>query len=254
VNQSNSKSVCACGFLPALLLLSLCFQMAAVAFQNLDFEEGPIYYPLNPTPIYPDVLPNWTVRFGSNVQAGANCNDFILDVPAVALLTTDRPLFQDYVISGQRSVFLQAADYYQVGGPDTLVSVSQVGTLPVGSQSLVFDSRNPWYGPFGEGWPVPPGPFQATLNGIILPLVELESDGGANVTYGADISGWAGQTVELSIGVLPSTPEWGGFTWHGWASLDSIRFSPSAIPEPSAASLFILGLLGLGWKLAQKRR
>jgi hypothetical protein len=214
-------------------------------FQNLDFEEGPAYDEGGYTQ-YPDVMPGWILSVPRTGQTNAYCNNFILDYPAVALLTTDSRLFQDYVISGQRSVFLQATDYYQVGGLDTLVSISQMGTVPLGSQSLVFDSRNPWYGPLGEGFPVPPGPFNVTMDGVPLVLIPLTSDGGANVTYGADISSWTGQSVVLSIGVLPS-PAWGGFGWEGWASVDSIRFSSGVVPEPTALSLFCIGLIGLGW-------
>jgi hypothetical protein len=225
-------------------LLSVSVVTCPADFQNLDFEEGPAYY----TPdysIYPDVLPYWTIRFGSDIQPGANCNDFILDVPAVALMTADSVLGPPFVISGQRSVFLQATDYYQVGGLDFLVSISQIGIVPLDAQSLVFDALNPWYGPWGEGWPVGPGPLYATLNGVALPLFELASDGGANVTYGADISGWAGQSAELSIGVLPSSPVFAG---HGWSSVDSIRFSPEVVPEPTTILLVGFGLLGLFWR------
>jgi hypothetical protein len=211
-----------------------------VAFQNLDFELGPAY-PTGgfPPPVYPDVMPYWTVWFNDEVQPGANCNGIILDTVAVALMALDAGGSPELVIAGNRSAYLQSAA--DVGNPSSAVnaSISQVGAVPADAQWLVFDARNPTY----DSFPIPPGPFEVTLGGTEVPMIPIESDG-ANVTYAGNVQGWAGLTEELSIGVLAS-PAWGGANWQGWAVLDSIRFE---VPEPTATALLSLGLLELCWR------
>jgi hypothetical protein len=222
------------------LLLGLTGMTACGAnFQNLSFEAGPIYNnPLDYSAIYPDVLPNWTVRFGNTVQPGASCNNFTLDYPVVALMSQGGFLGTNYVIAGNRSVYLQSSA--SLGDPLSAinVSISQVGGVPADAQSLVFDARNQWYSSF----PIPPGLFNVTMDGVAVPLIPLTSDGG-NVTYAANIANWSVQTTELSIGVLASSA-WGGANWEGWSVVDSIRFSPESVPEPT-----IVALVGLSWVL-----
>jgi hypothetical protein len=222
------------------LLLGLTGMTACGAnFQNLSFEAGPIYNnPLDYSAIYPDVLPNWTVRFGNTVQPGASCNNFTLDYPVVALMSQGGFLGTNYVIAGNRSVYLQSSA--SLGDPLSAinVSISQVGGVPADAQSLVFDARNQWSSLF----PIPPGPFKVTMDGVAVPLILLTSDGD-NVTYAANIANWSGQTTELSIGVLASSA-WGGANWEGWSVVDSIRFSPESVPEPT-----IVALVGLSWVL-----
>ena len=108
-------------------------------FQNLDFEAGPIYYPpVNEYyNIYSDVLPHWTVRFGNIVQPGASCNNFTLDYPVVALMSSGGALRTSYVIDGQRSVYLQSAstEIFNNAASAVNVAISQVGTVPATTAS-----------------------------------------------------------------------------------------------------------------------
>lgn len=237
-----------CWKLPASLLAGGCCLFALVAcgqgsFQNLDFEAGPVYEytGVTPPPVYSDVLPFWTVRFNDEVQPGANCNEFTLDVAAVALMSADGFWGPDYVIAGDRSVYLQAAgtDLFDPPGSAINVSISQVGTVPQNAQWLIFDVRNQWY----DYFPRAPGPFEVNVGGTEVPMVPIQSEG-PNVTFAGNIAAWAGQTRELSIGVVvPQNPPPGGL-WEGWAVVDSIRF---AVPEPTSATLLLLGLLGV-WR------
>lgn len=251
LRRGLTNGVLASGFLLGLTGLAAC----GADFQNLDFEDGPSYSGTGffPPSQYPDVMPGWTVNAAGVGQTNAYCNEFILDLAGVALMTRNSGLGQNYVIAGDRSVYLQSASSnpFDNVGSAINVSISQVGMVPEGTQSLLFDARNQWYGPVGVGLPVPPGPFQVTMGGVSVPLFTLTSDGG-NATYGANIANWAGQTTELSIGVLAS-PAWGGSLWEGWAVVDSISFSPLGIPEPSAFSLFGLGALLLGLLRRRKR-
>jgi hypothetical protein len=220
-------------------------------FQNLDFEAGPIYYPpVNEYyNIYSDVLPHWTVRFGNIVQPGASCNNFTLDYPVVALMSSGGALRTSYVIDGQRSVYLQSAstEIFNNAASAVNVAISQVGTVPAGSQSLWFSARNQWFDSFA----LPPGPFNVTLGGAVIPMIPMTVNGG-DVEFAGSIGGWSGQTTELSIGVMANSA-WGGATWEGWSVLDSIRFSPEAVPEPSTAALVALGGVALAWYGAKRK-
>ena len=220
-------------------------------FQNLDFEAGPIYYPpVNEYyNIYSDVLPHWTVRFGNIVQPGASCNNFTLDYPVVALMSSGGALRTSYVIDGQRSVYLQSAstEIFNNAASAVNVAISQVGTVPAVSQSLWFSARNQWFDSFA----LPPGPFNVTLGGAVIPMIPMTVNGG-DVEFAGSIGGWSGQTTELSIGVMANSA-WGGATWEGWSVLDSIRFSPEAVPEPSTAALVALGGVALAWYGAKRK-
>lgn len=223
------------------LFSSLC-GLAQGSFQNMDFEEGPIYHDQDFSALYPDVLPGWTVLFDDIAQPGASCNLFTLDDTVVALMSDDGILGPDYVIEGNRSVYLQTAPSDITGDPvdgGTRVSISQTGIIPHDAQWLMFEARNQWY----DYFPVPPGPFSVIVGGVDIPMVPIESDG-ANMTLAGSIAEWAGQAKELSIGVVvPPSPPVAGL-WEGWAVVDSIRF---AVPEPTSVTLVGLGLLWLGW-------
>ncbi len=219
------------------------FSASGADFQNLDFEAGPIYNnPLNYSAIYPDVMPNWTVRFGNTVQPGASCNNFTLDYPVVALMSQGGFLGTNYVIAGNRSAYLQSSANFGDPSSAVNVSISQVGLVPVGTQTLLFDARNQWY----DSIPISPGPFNVTMGGVSVPLILLVASAG-NATYAANIANWSGQTTELSIGVLAS-PAWGGANWEGWSVVDSVRFSVESVPEPTSVALITLGGLLLGFR------
>jgi hypothetical protein len=57
-----------------------------------------------------------------------------------------------------------------------------------------------------------------------------------SIKWGADITGFAGQTGELQFSAVP------GFT--GTGIIDSIQFSTLVVPEPTALTLILEGLLG----------
>jgi len=103
------------------------------------------------------------------------------------------------------------------------------------SLSLHFKAINPYY----SGFPIAPGPLDIQLGGTSLSLIPTYSNGGY-VEYGADVSAWQGQTVELSIKVL-TTPVYSPNFPEGVAYLDSFAFSPTEAPEPGFLSLLLFG-------------
>ena len=225
----------------ALLLLTSGVTVKAAAFRNLDFESSPAFPPGDnsyPFTVYANALPGWTAHVDNTIQSGAWANEFVLDAPGVGLMTGAANL-----LDGQKSVYLQSAFSAPTSFPNARalnVSISQVGLVPAGSQSLRFKSLNQWF----DYFPIPPGPFDIRLGENSLSLIPTVSNGGY-VEYAADVSPWAGQTLELSIGVLAS-PAWGNASFpEGWAHVDSIMFSPVSVPEPAASVLIGMGGLFL---------
>jgi len=219
-------------------LAFLCFLLRVSAnagpFRNLDFESSPSFpagdyvYPFT---VYANALPGWTVHIGDSFQNGACANEFILDAPAVALMTSSGNLPP---IEGQKNVYLQSAASAPSSFPDAYninVSISQTGLVPAGAQFLRFKARNQWFSYFA----VPPGPFDVQLGGQDIPLVPIRSSGG-DVEYVGNVSQWAGQTVELSIRVLAST-NWGNTSFpEGWALVDSITLQPGVLLNVAVTS------------------
>lgn len=194
----------------------------AGSFRNLDFESSPSFpagdytYPFT---VYANALPGWTVHIGDNFQNGACANEFILDAPAVALMTSSGNLSP---IEGQKNVYLQSsATLWNDPASVINVAISQVGLVPTGSQFLRFKARNQWYSSFA----IPPGPLEVRLGGQQIPLVPIRSNDG-DVEYAGEVSQWADQTVEFSISVLASNTCCGPTFPEGWALVDSISFQP----------------------------
>lgn len=108
-------------------------------------------------------------------------------------------------------------------GPD--LSISQSGLVPLETKSLTFKALSS-------------GMFGVTLGGVELKLIELERNDRFSV-YGADIFQFAGRLEELRFSAL--TTPLGSSSLY----LDSIEFSPVAIPEPNIYALLALGLTGM---------
>jgi hypothetical protein len=217
----------AIGVLIAAAAGSATFESAcAGTFSNLDFEASPVAPNAEPSEAAPtsELFPSWTVRFGESVQTTGFINQILLGGDTVALIAANAP--NRFLVEGTHSAYLQAA--FTGAG----VSFGQVGDVPAGTQSVRFLARNPYTGQLD----VPPGVFQAQLDGHSLPVVPIwsASDGVVlDVLYGADVSAWAGVTSELRLAIFADPPS----RLHGWAVLDAISFSPDPIPEPVVGSV-----------------
>jgi len=215
-----------------LLPLHLAFLIFALgasgqgAFRNLNFEQATIVPsgPGQPLPLVvaSSALPFWTAYIGSMPMSDILYDDLTIGSPAVSIHDGGSPF--RLPLDGNYSVVIQ----HSSGGNPASASIGQVGQLPGNALSLVFDTVN----------------FQnllVTFDGNPVPLVQIGSTAHFSVLAG-DISSYAGQTGELLFT---------GLSISGVA-LDDIRFSTTAVPEPSTLAFF--GLAGILYWLYRSRR
>lgn len=221
------------------------------SFQNLNFEgtwnNG--------------AIPGWTAT--STPEPGdttgfVDFNTIAIDTSVVSIVNNSWSQTPGSVIQGDQSLFI-ASNEVGTG------SVSQTGTIPVGTQSLTLFTRDP----SGEQilvdgqleYPVyHPSPITVSFNGHDIQLVLVSSttsgNGGPVLGYAANVSQWAGMTGSLTIQAdgFPANENVQLPPQEGWAEIDNIQFSDlpaPAIPEakafPLCAASFCL-LVGLSQK------
>lgn len=154
-----------------------------------------------------NALPGWSVFDGTNQLPLIQYNPSLAAaLPPIGLFGSNMD-----VIAGSFSVLLH-------GSP---ISISQTALVPSGTESLKFDAVTPFGG----------SRLLVSLGGENLSYTTIASGtnpyGLSYNVYAADASSFAGQMETL--------------TFSGSGLLDDIQFSPGAIPEPSFASLFLLG-------------
>ncbi len=207
------------------------------AFQNLDFEAANVtgYAPGDYIPVSA-ALPGWSPFYSSGLYGTQYVSQVVYDVvsiggPVVSLYDTNFSV--NYVPQGRYSAVLYA------GGSVPLYSagISQTGLIPAGTRSLQFDT-----------WWVHEA-ITLSVNGQALNWFPLNSHPNYTV-YGADISQFAGQVVELAFTEPPPAPG----LQPSWAVLDGIRFSESVIPEPSTLVLAGFGFAALVAVWLRRRR
>jgi hypothetical protein len=204
--------------------------LAQGTFQNLNFEAASIPNGTPPGSLVPveAALPGWSVNAPSDVSNGTNFipyDGYSLGGTVISVLDTNVGL--GFVpLQGKYTAAL-------FGGPSVAAIISQTGLVPGFSKSLQLAA-------FTSG-----APFIVTLGGQtinMVPLSQHSSQGfpSSYTVYGGDISSFAGLTEQLSISepALAVAPPSQLF-------LDSIVFSPNAVPEPSALAVGVLGAVGM---------
>ncbi len=205
----------------------------AAAFRNLDFEApvGPLTPGFVPTT---NALPGWRAFAGDIELQEVVYNGFALSGAQASLLTFDGVSTPD-PIEGSFSAYLYSGLVYTTPPAPGPASLRQVGLVPSESRSLQFKS----------GWELP----QVSLGGSLLPLFML-SQGTNYALYGADITAYAGQELELRFTAPVDPTRINGRTD---SLIDSIEFSTTVVPEPSAWTL--LGAVGvIGWCCWRRRQ
>jgi hypothetical protein len=202
-----------------ILALGTCAQ----DFHNFGFE-GAYYSPVggNPLLVYASqALPGWKAYYGTNRQGTVFWDSPSGGSTCISVLSSSSAL------EGQFSVLLQGGRY---GAPEAVeymdASISQTGTVPSDAQSLQFKAHPGWR------------PLTVSLDGISVPFLPLSVE--ANYTvFAADVSAFAGETVELRFSALSPDPFGPANNW----TLDSISFRPESIPEPAVPGLCCMALL-----------
>ena len=232
----------------ALLMLLNFRSLQAQQFQNLDFES----------PWHNGQIAGWTASWYNqytdpNLPTGptsyiepATANN--LDVNIVQLVNGAGGIAP---IQGTQSLFLEATPY---GGPG-YVSISQTGTVPVGTKSIDFLVQNPWGHANGSGTTVYDAPELGVSfagNTLVLEPLSNPATGGV-VEYAADVSAFAGQTGVLSISAIDGPNQTMNGVHEDWAVIDSVQFSNQVVSPVAEPALFgvIAGLMCI--PLAAKR-
>lgn len=227
-----------------LLFLISVVCAAAASFQNLGFDEAVTNnsIPTDPRerPIYGDglgppeeMMPGWRIFSGTNSVKWIGLNQTPLGYDYATLVNATPPQGFVWPVEGLYSFDLVPGSF-----PITLL---QSGEIPAGSKSIQFLS----YG----------SPVQLEVSGSLVPLFysalpfdpRIPDYNQPSIAMG-DISPFAGQTVELKFTAIL------GFAQNPTHGMDSISFSPLAIPEPTGPALIYIGLLLFGLPCVYRKR
>jgi hypothetical protein len=183
-----------------------------------------------------DALPYWSVLYGSVPAFQVFYHGISIGASRIAV--EDANFIGSFqAISGNFSVLFQGG---LEGDPltPTDVTITQSGTVPALSQSLLFKTR----GAIPEGW------LEVYFQNQLLPIQPVQSLANNINVYGCDISAFESQYGELKLTGVAPTP-----FGLGAVLIDDLEFSPTLVPEPSSVALFLLGTGLLVWHRRTKR-
>jgi hypothetical protein len=154
----------------------------------------------------------------------------------MSLIDANAQNFGNRVIQGTFSAVLQSGNVFDpVTGrlsPEEPVTIAQTGQIPAWTQSIRFSAITS------------PGALFVTFNGQSVPLLQLDA-----TDFAGDISGFEGQTGQLSFGAQP-VENYGDpmhpFLGDTFVVLDDITFSVQPVPEPRTIALILCGAALVG--------
>jgi len=226
-----------------LILLAASSALAQGTFQNLDFEDANL---LDTSGQFGglvsslDAIPGWTAYYGNVQTSQVLQNNETLGNVNISILGPNWNFTP--ILQGKYSVLLQAG--LVLSTTPTPAAIAQTGAIPVTALSLQLLASQVFGATFGTTI----DRLQVSFNGQNLSLIPLSSTSNS-ILYGTDVSTYAGTTGELRISALP------GATYsHNSFLIDSIEFSPVAIPEPAVLTLAALGTGFLIWRLRHRTR
>ena len=223
----------------SLLFLSIFISCGtANEFRNLNFEGAK-------APLIPDedgivpvelALPGWQLCIGDTTEDFVRYNSKWLESPGASIVD-DQGLYASFILEGRYSALLYSGARLTPppnGWIPLTASLSQTGTVPVGTRSLRFKTL--WDG------------LQVSLGGHPIELIELERET-TYVVFGGDVSQFAGMEVELRFTARSDIARSAPFRTQ--ALLDAVEFTPEPIPEPGVVGLLVVGgimLMGAPWR------
>jgi hypothetical protein len=228
MRQPTAKKLAA-----AWLLCSACILARSQGtFLNLDFESASL-------PVVPpgqdgglvsslDAIPGWTAYYATSQTTQVLHNGVSLGAVNISILGPNYGTSQ--ILQGNNSVALQSGLLFS--STRAVAAIAQTGTIPVSALSLQFLAKQIFFGD--------PTQLVVSIAGQNVPIVALSTTANYAV-YGADVSGFSGQTTELRIAALPTAES----PYNSFV-IDSISFSAQPIPEPNALCLLGLGILFFG--------
>ena len=213
-------------FLPVFLLFML--DANAAPFRNLDFEE----YDASRS-----VLPGWHLLFPPGIVRRINETNITIgrppdypDGPLAAI--ADVSLFPNQGMDGKYALLLESSRW----------TLSQQGDMPEDAKFLRWSSLGPL-------------PMELKIDGVGVPVDYFYGSLFPRIQgYAqADISAYAGKSINMTLMVLPSPPQFSAPGQAYYSIVDNFGFSAVPIPEPSPLTLLGLGSLALLWRWKKTR-
>jgi hypothetical protein len=167
-----------------------------------------------------DAIPGWSLEIGS-----ATANSVLFNI--TDLTDAGATLYSFSPVSPTLGRYTLSLSSGVDGAQLASVGISQTGTIPLGSQTLLFDTS------VASGDPN----FHVSINNQQLSLTPVQSPTGA-YNYAASIGQFSGRTGTLLFSFDP-----GSFPYDG-ALLDNISFSSTALLAPEPSPWILSGLAG----------
>lgn len=217
----------------AVTLACAAASATAQPFQDLDFDSAVV--PID-SEGFPVSYLTWSQGAPGWGHPAGDSTDYIGTIPNAGYSQTYVLLQSPYgAASGPYGLGMRGGNYTEGDPTSAFVDafISQTGTLATNVTSVSLLASNVRFELTLNGTPIDMRPIGLDPNSPTYQDDLLNYSG----EWTGDVSGFAGQTVELKVTDLDTRLNPPLF------AVDQIQFLPS-VPEPSTAALWVLGLLG----------